>query len=465
MNLNLVLRTDVINETEFVDGLSYLGCSYVRYHSNQMVRPEKSRTWIDSTTRTWNPGKIDTSLSYLPFHPEVAIISIPRWPRWMDVDEDSRLDDDKKTEYASLCAELVRVINRDMSKNIIYWETINELEGRYQSDIETLAAISNQCADSMRAADSSIRIVGGSFSQPWDETITRFIQYADFDVWAHHNYASGHTDCTSVSYFLSKIPGIVSGIHNVREKLDNKGKSNVAIWLTEHNLFWTWEADGQKLMRSITGGIWDAWLLTALMKDQTAEAAFAWHDADTRYGKIQYNWSTWNYDILTPSAHVYHLFNTYTHSDDYMYDFTRSGDSIISVTFFGNSSELNAMFINPATTPCTLLVGDSNWHADSLFVVDSSQMTATDVAGDTSFILYPLSVSLFLGQKIALHSTTSSHPHNHNSTGQFPRLVVTASRKDMAGRVFVTKGEKTFNLMGRNVVMPRTTVPLPGHKQ
>ena len=59
------------------------------------------------------------------------LINVPNWPDWMDADHDGFLDADQTDAYARLCADLVRIVNGDLKKRVVYWEVTNERDELY----------------------------------------------------------------------------------------------------------------------------------------------------------------------------------------------------------------------------------------------------------------------------------------------------------------------------------------------
>ena len=143
------------------------------------------------------------------------LINIPNWPAWMDADHDGFLDADQTDAYARLCADLVRIVNRDLKKRVVYWEVTNERDENYfvnfheaggwgplkdaakPDRVEELARIYVQCADAMKAVDPTIKVGGPAMERPdLAMFVERFARVAGprLDFYSYHAYASGSKD-------------------------------------------------------------------------------------------------------------------------------------------------------------------------------------------------------------------------------------------------------------------------------
>ncbi|MEM6823433.1 MAG: hypothetical protein AAF558_16010 [Verrucomicrobiota bacterium] len=316
MNLNLAMRPDRVTNQAYQDGIAYMNSKFVRYHSAEQIIDGASRSWINASSQSWDTNVINTCLSNLSYTVEAKMVTIAQWPDWMDTDNDGRLDSDKFNAYADFCADLVDIVNNQQGHGVTYWEPFNEVEGEYPNDVQTLANIFNLCAQKMKANDSSIKMVGGAWTQPWAPTFPGTL--GDFlagvkgnvDVCSYHQYGTGDGQL-SPSDLYDKADNFAGGVNAVQDRLNQNGMGTIPIWLGEHNIFWSWQSDSQFRMTGITGGVFDALLLTKMLRQGKLDAAFSWIDADTRYGKISYSYSSWTYDDINPGAHVYSLFNNY----------------------------------------------------------------------------------------------------------------------------------------------------------
>ncbi len=178
-----------------------------------------------------------------------------------------------------------------------YWEPFNEKDGgayKGSSDMWHLADIFKRCHDAMKAKDSTIKLVGGAWRQPWDGDIDHFLYNLGgryLDVWSHHNYGSGGETSIPVIYKKANFNG---GINNVRSRLNARGFGTVPIWLDEWNIYYSWDAPGYQNMTNHVGAVFDALVLKNLLNNGKADAVFAWNAEDGRYGKIKSDFSGLN---------------------------------------------------------------------------------------------------------------------------------------------------------------------------
>ncbi|MGF1529987.1 MAG: carbohydrate-binding protein [Puniceicoccaceae bacterium] len=402
MNLNFAMRPEKVTNKEYQEGLAYLNAPLIRYHAAESIFAGHEASWINAATQSWDASRINTSLSNLSYPVSGKLIAIAEWPSWMDTNGDGRLDPDKFQAYAEFCADLVSIVNLQQGHGVVYWEPFNELEGRYANDVATLAQIFNLCATAMKSRDPSIKIVGAAWTQPWAPsypgTFKEFIGLvkANLDVCSYHQYGTGDGSLSPAAIY-NTIPALLEGATAVRGYLDHHGLQNVPLWLTEHNIFWSWESDYQFRMTQITGGVFDALLLTQFTRQGILDAAFSWIDADTRYGKIGFNWNSWTYDQLNPGAHVYHYFNRFA-----VGQVVQSSPSQGSVQTFATKDPsrnlLSLVLINRSGENQLIYLGNStayNW--ETLYQITESGVQTSTLNSLAWRTLPPHSVSFAIG--------------------------------------------------------------------
>ncbi len=284
----------------------------IRYHAAEQIREGNDKSWIDFKTKSWKVSKIKTILQNKSVSDDKVLITISGWPSWMDTNNDKKLDSDKRKMYYDFCAKLVDIINNQLGFNIKYWEPFNEMDGKYQGsdNIKILADIFKGCHNAMKAVDKNIKIVGGAWTQPWDESIDVFLKRLDgkyLDVWSHHQYGKG--DETNVQTMYDRA-NLDRGVDHMRKKLDNNGFNNIPLWLNEWNMYWTWDAKGHQYMTTHIGAVFDALIFKRIAEKGITDALFSWNAADGRYGKIKKDFSG-----LHPGGHLFKLFSTYGNGD------------------------------------------------------------------------------------------------------------------------------------------------------
>ncbi|NJM15978.1 MAG: hypothetical protein HC896_11965 [Bacteroidales bacterium] len=277
-----------------------------------MISEGSPESWVNFSSKTWNATKIATVLNNMPVSGASVMINIPGPMPWMDLNNDGKVDDDLKWMYANWCAALVKVVNKDMGKKIVYWEPINEPDHKYSgsSDMYHLADLFKQCYDAMKAVDGTIKVGGPAWSQPWDADIDHFLYNMQgstkIDFWTHHEYfGCGITDITEI---YGK--DLSWGANNVRAKLDAKGFNSLPIWIDEYNIQWAWDCGGSANMTNAVGAVFDALIFKRAIENGNISRMAAWNAADGTYGKIRSDFSA-----LTPGGQVYKAFNAYGRGD------------------------------------------------------------------------------------------------------------------------------------------------------
>lgn len=308
--LNLWAGTDatVAAKSAYKNNLNYMAPPLVRLHSAEMVKDGHAKSWINYSNKTWNTSRINTILSNINAPGRDIVINIPRWPDWMDTNDNGKLDSSQRTAFTNWCAELVRQVNVVQGHGIKYFEVLNELDSKYNGDIGTLASIFKEAAAAMRAVDPTIKVGGGAWANPYDNSgIDRFLQdtKGKIDFLTYHHYATGNED-KPLTDIYDTARTIANRSKELRKKIDDMGMTQVELWLDETNIFYNWELDqSRQLMRSDEGLVFDALSMKHLTEAGAVDAIASWNDRDGTYGKTDGN------DNLRSSAHLLALANEY----------------------------------------------------------------------------------------------------------------------------------------------------------
>ena len=131
VNTQRGLATSVANNASFKARMNELGLEFVRYHAAEQINCGNSKAWIDCNTQTWNASKIDDVLEDAATTDDKIMITITKWPSWISTAK--KLPDNKKTEFANFCADLVDIVNNQLGYNIKYWEPFNEIDNGSRS--------------------------------------------------------------------------------------------------------------------------------------------------------------------------------------------------------------------------------------------------------------------------------------------------------------------------------------------
>jgi hypothetical protein len=284
-------------------GLSETAPRVVRYHAAEQTLNGSSRSWVDYTNRRWDAARIHRVLNQRPASAADLLINISGWPSWMDTNSDGKLDTDQKDAFATFCGDLVGLVNNTNHFGVRYWEPMNEKQDAYRTDIATLADIHRRCYTAMKAKDPTIKIVAGAWNQPWDSAnIAAFCSAVRgyMDVFSCHGYASGGTEDRATIYAGADLTG---GIQNLRNQLT--GQSQVAIWVDEWAMFWSWNATGAHYMRESVGAVFCGLVLKQVILQGKAAALQVFNDADGTYGLWDVSGN------LRPSGQLFKLLNRY----------------------------------------------------------------------------------------------------------------------------------------------------------
>ncbi|MGE9293186.1 MAG: GH39 family glycosyl hydrolase [Puniceicoccales bacterium] len=313
---------NVVKNPEYVEGVAYLDAPLLRYHnmSGMLADPAKNRFgWIDPETRSWDAERISAALDPLEGLAEERLITIGRWPSWMDEDKDGMLDKGQYAAFARLCAELVSLLNKEQGRGIQYFEISNERDMVYwlrqmkkgqPTQIDELAKIYNQCVKAMKAVDPTIKIGGpaacrGDLVQPLKQFTILTLEQLDF--LSYHAYASGNAEETDVNIF-NRADSLGKNLATIRTMLDDISPSRkIELHLNEYNICYTHRVR-DKRMANHKGGIFDALVFVQLVENG-ADVGNAWNECDQVYGKMGRDYT------LRPPAHIFHYFNQLMRGD------------------------------------------------------------------------------------------------------------------------------------------------------
>jgi hypothetical protein len=284
LNIWAGMDPNIASNQNFKNGVSYIGPKIIRYHAGEQISPGSGRSWVDNNGN-WVSTRIHSVLDNTNIGGE-RLVTITKWPAWMDSNNDGKLDSDKFANYADWCKQLVTICNGS-GRYVKYWEPFNEIDGDYSGDPSTLATIFKQVRNKMREADSSIKVGALAAANPWGDSYKDgFLNGvgSEIDFFSYHHYGSGSTG-TGINDLYNSTEGLASRASGIRNKLVSRGL-NIPLFLDEHNMFDTWDKDTAGLMRSSGSAVWDALFLKYLVEGSDADGLFTWNDADYTYGKL-----------------------------------------------------------------------------------------------------------------------------------------------------------------------------------
>jgi Glycosyl hydrolases family 39 len=340
-------RPDSFNSSTYQQNMLVMKPGLIRFHNGSALQDSSTPDGlIDSARKSWDVKKVKSALaasvSAFGQQQPQRMINIPTWPDWMDADRDGFLDRDRFDDYARLCADLVKIVNRDAHFKVKYWEITNEKDDRYFTQFHSnsgwgglkdpakpdrlndLIAIYNQVASAMKKVDRNIRVGGPGISradlQPFyvpfiKGTVDRL------DFFSYHFYATGSADTPDAEVFNAarKVGDYTASIVKVLKETSPTRK--IPAMLDEYNISWTWETRDPR-MTNHKGVVFDA-LSTIEALSNGAIATLVWNEKDGIYGKMD------DQCQLRIGGHFLKLMNQFT-IGDYVLTATNNRDIINS---------------------------------------------------------------------------------------------------------------------------------------
>ena len=315
---------DITQNAAYKANMVSMNAGLVRLHNGSLMNDSKTdpNGWIDTANQRWDAEKIKKALGGASAPRPLLMINIPGWPAWMDTDKDGFLDADKTAAYAAFCAQLVKIVNKDIGRHVTYWEVTNERDGIYYGDfhqnggalkdaskpdrLADLTTIYNTCVQAMKAADPTIKVGGPAISRPdWTDFITRFTAATapNLDFFSYHAYASGSKDDSDTQVFdrTEFFGGATSRIAAIMASASPKRR--IPVFFDEYNISWTWETRDPR-MTNVKGAIFDALAMVSAVTNG-ADSTLAWNEKDGIYGKMDDSYHP------RPGMKTFSLFNRY----------------------------------------------------------------------------------------------------------------------------------------------------------
>ncbi|MEO1497407.1 MAG: hypothetical protein AAFV43_09680 [Planctomycetota bacterium] len=281
----------------------------VRIHSVETLIPGNQKAWVDSSFE-WQPQTIDAVLSNVSPVVGELMLNVPRWPSMWNESGSSRLDPSRYTDYADFVAELLDIANNQLGHDVGWIEPFNEVDPLYDGNTAELATIHNAVVAAARAVDPDIKIGAGAWLQPFDDTdIRQFVNAvgaANMDAFTYHHYATSSVS-TDRNFLYDRAASGSSSVAGrgraVRDILDDlPGGDSVELWLSETNVYSSFDKDTTGLMAGGAGAVWDALLHASAIRRGDVDVIQPWNDSDGTYGKF-----TPDASQLRPAGHVREL--------------------------------------------------------------------------------------------------------------------------------------------------------------
>ena len=365
MNIPRGVSSSNITHPDYQARINEISPTIIRLHSGI-----GKNQWLDGSQTAWDQTTITTVLNNLPQSTDKVLITIARWPAWMNkTDGSDQLDTTYFQTYANLCASLVTLVNDTLGKNIVYWEPFNEADGLYdtQSQIQEMAFVFQLASQAMQAADSDIKIVGGAWRWGSDWKIRVFLDElttGDLDIWSHHTYNAGSTN-TDPQAIYDKTSNLTSQIDVARNYLDTYGHADIPIWVDEYNIFWDWDEPGYWFMTDEVGAVHDALCIKGLQDQKLANALMTWNDAEPAFGKFKSDFSQ-----LNPGGYLYQWLLSYACGTEVAS--TSSAEKLKIMAIKTGDTSLSCLLVNRDTISHNVYLSHTDWEPYAIHAIDSN---------------------------------------------------------------------------------------------
>ncbi|WP_309728951.1 GH39 family glycosyl hydrolase [Chamaesiphon sp. OTE_75_metabat_556] len=303
-------RPTSFNSAIYQSNLLAMKPGLIRFHNSSALQDSSTPDGlINTASKSWDVNKVKSalaaSLATFGQRQPQRMVNIPTWPDWMDADRDGFLDRHQFDNYARLCADLVKIVNKDSRFKVKYWEVLNEKDDLYFTQFHSnggwgelkdaakpdrlneVIAIYNKVAIAMKQVDPQIKVGGPGISrsdlQPFyipfiKGTVDRL------DFFTYHFYATGSAATPDKDVFdaTSKIGDYTTTI--VKALTANSPNRKIPAMLGEYNISWTWETRDPR-MTNHKGIVFDALSMVKSLSNG-AIATLAWNEKDGVYGKM-----------------------------------------------------------------------------------------------------------------------------------------------------------------------------------
>ncbi len=272
--------------------------------------------WIDSVAKTWDAPKIAKALKPLADAGLNLMINIPHWPDWMDTNSDLKLDSDKFDAFATLMADLVRIVNVENKLNVKYWEVTNELEYRFElltkpEQMSQVVDLYNRACKAMKVVDPTI-LTGGPATSRADlkDLVGRFARGTasqanptTLDFFTFHSYGGDGRNSDDDAYTAAAkwVGGYGSSLSQILA--DASPARKIPLWYDEFAVTYDWQSKDPRTT-SNKGAVWDALAITSAL-DNGVDWTSSWNEKDGFYGKMDPD------NKLRVTAELYYLMNNW----------------------------------------------------------------------------------------------------------------------------------------------------------
>lgn len=251
-----------------------------------------NQCWLNADG-TWNAPKIKSTLTPLVKLGYKLMINILAGPG-------GEGDIKDPGAFASFCAALVRIVNRDNCFGVKYWEIPNEGESRIP--VVQMATLVSSASRAMKAVDPTILVGGPATAGVQTDYIVQVVQRcaSDTDFVSVHTYGGDGTQADEVSFASARRTG--EEIRELRMRLAGLGTGKyLPIFLDEYNIGW----DFTPKIRNNSGAVYFA-LIQGGVVDAGGDVSAVWDMSPRHDMSIVSDDCT-----LYPSANLFSLMNQY----------------------------------------------------------------------------------------------------------------------------------------------------------
>lgn len=327
--------------------LKQINLRLLRFHNANL-----SDAWSDATAKTWVASTIQAAYdAYLPAYGTLPTIvqTIPNWPKWM-AQSNNLLASSAYDEYANFCAALVRIINIDQKRGVMYWEPFNERDKIYKDagQLNELWMIYNKAAIAMKSIDPTIKVGGPALTYNDTSTLAAFLRACgsnvDFVSW--HRYLTSNPSLSN-DQLMTGTPNYASQVRSMRSVVTKViPNRQIPLFLGEYNINYSWQS-GETRQNTHIGAVWFASVLKHLV-DAGIEMATSWNAKDGIYGLID------NSNNLRLSATVFTWANAYLVGANFK---TTSDNTFVETMAIRQADgSRSLLLINKAAQPTSVVV-------------------------------------------------------------------------------------------------------------
>ncbi|MUG92030.1 DUF4114 domain-containing protein [Scytonema sp. UIC 10036] len=472
--------------SKYRSNMNHMSPGIIRFHNmDYMKDSSKDHGLIDTENKTWDAQKvintIQASIDMFGTDQPQRMFNIPSWPSWMDANNDGYLDSDRFDEYANLCADLVKIVNKDNKFGVQYWEITNEKDIEYFSIFHTksgwgklidpnqpnrldeLITIYNKVAEAMKAVDPSIKVGGPSVARP---DLTPFYEpfikgtLHNLDFFTYHYYPTGSASTSDEQVFnaTNSIGKYTKSIVDTLKKLSPDRE--IPAMLGEYNISWTWETHDPRMTNN-KGAVFDALSIIEAI-DNGAAASLSWNEKDGSYGKTSYN------DTLRPGGQLLHLFNEYLVGNRISTSSNNSNITTFAVDRPGSHKAY--VLINSSNSAQEVAVTFNNWNSTqsnvSKHIISdagySQELTAWDTVNNSTIFLPANSVIFFEDGSLDVSLPPTNEPNptppsdSQGNTGGSDVSLPPTNEPNLT-----PPSDRQGNTGGSDVGLPPTNEPNP----